>query len=136
MNDQMVIGVLMLWGVFISLVQERFGRFQDLSPRVKQVVNGVLTIGVPILVAYLRPYWQANYGDANEVLMSALIILSPMFIWIISQATHIIDNLVKKITERFAAARDLDEENLARSQRVTRARAELLEQNSRKMLRK
>jgi hypothetical protein len=87
--------ILALWGIVVAFVQERFGVFDDLSPRTKQLVNAVLAFIVPGLVIYLTPYWKPEFGDANAVVMAAFYILAPAAVWVVGQLAHQVDRLLQ-----------------------------------------
>ena len=87
--------ILALWGVVTAMVQERFGAFDALAPRTKQLINAALAYVVPGIVIYLTPYWKPEFGDANTVVMAVFYLLAPAFVWVVGQAAHQIDRLFK-----------------------------------------
>lgn len=81
------------WGVFISLLQERFGKFQDLAPRTKQVVNAITAFVVPaIAIWWVNPWWQTNWGDSEEFTAALITLVAPAFVWALSQLTHLVES--------------------------------------------
>lgn len=88
--------IIVIWGVFAAFLQERFGKFQDLSPKTKQLINAVLTVVIPAAAAYLAPYWRPEFGDPTKVLTGGVIVLMPMIAWLASQVGHQIDRLLQK----------------------------------------
>lgn len=79
------------YGSVVSFLQERFGRFQDLTASQKQLINSVLTLVVPYLVAFFQPYWKLEFGDEQQVLSSALLLIAPALVWLTSQLAHAVD---------------------------------------------
>lgn len=94
--DPLQLFVLALYGTFVSFVQERFGAFQDLSPRVKQLINSLLTFAVPAIVNFVIPIWRLEFGDSSEVVNSALLLVAPVFVWLVSQVAHAVDKKLVK----------------------------------------
>lgn len=90
MNIEQVF-VLAVYGVTVSWIQERFGKFQDLDSRTKQLVNGILTVIIPLIVVYLQPYWRPEYGNINETVNSFVLLIVPAIIWLASQLGHYLD---------------------------------------------
>lgn len=88
--------VVALWGLFVSFVQERYGKFQDLPANVKQLVNALLTFIVPAVVTVVAPYWKPELGDVNEVVTSGIILLVPVVAWLASQVGHQVDRVLQK----------------------------------------
>lgn len=90
--------VVALWGFFVSLVQERFGTFQDLSPRTKQLVNSLFAFVVPVLVQWVAPVWKPEFGNTNEVVTALLTFLVPAALaWSSSQFAHHFDKLFQNL---------------------------------------
>jgi len=87
---------VMFWGVFVSLLEERFGKFQDLSPKAKQLVNAVAAFIVPaVLLWWVNPWWQADWGNSEEFVNAIIVLIAPAFVWAFSQLTHIIESTSK-----------------------------------------
>ena len=89
----LVFGVV---GILIAYVQERFGVYQDLSAGVKQIVNGILALVLPILVAWSAGWWQPSFGDATGVWTQVAYLLVPAVVWIVTQVAHQFDRLLQK----------------------------------------
>lgn len=89
--------VLALWGIVVSLVQERFGKFQDLPANTKQLINALLTFVVPAVVNFVHPVWTPALGDESEVVTAALLLVAPVAIWVVSQFTHLFDRVLQKV---------------------------------------
>lgn len=90
--------VVLFWGVFVALFQERFGKFQDLSPEMKQLVNAVFAYVVPAAVAWwVNPWWNADWGDPQQFVLALLTFLVPAFAWALGQFTHIFDATATKV---------------------------------------
>jgi hypothetical protein len=89
--DVLSVFILAVYAFFVSFLEERFGRFQDLPSNVKQLINSVLTFIVPAVANYLNPIWQPEFGDANEVVWAFSLLIVPAIVWLISQIAHAID---------------------------------------------
>ena len=96
--DPLQMLILGLYGVIISWVEERVGKFQDLSPRAKQLTNALLTYIVPALVLWLQGFWRPEFGDVTEFANSVVMLLIPAAVWFGSQAGHYIDKWLKKVS--------------------------------------
>lgn len=83
--------VLFLYGTFVSWVEERFGKFQDLTPSMKQLVNAILTIVVPGIALWLAPLWRPEFGIPEDAANALLYLLAPAAIWLFSQIAHYFD---------------------------------------------
>ena len=93
--------VLAVWGVFVALVQERLGSFQDLSPNMKQLVNSIFAFIVPIVVQFVAPIWRPEFGDTTEVVTAFLTFVVPaLFVWVSGQFGHHFDNLLNRAGKR------------------------------------
>jgi hypothetical protein len=95
MEDQVLVSLVAIltfgWGTAVSYVQERFGKFEDLSPRMKQLINAVLAFVLPLVVVVVQPYWKAEFGDINQVLTAVLLMGAPVLAWVVSQVMHQVD---------------------------------------------
>lgn len=83
--------ILSIYGVGTSWIQERFGKFTDLSPSLKQSINSILNLLIPYIVIFIQPYWKVEFGNPTEVVSSLLLLLSPVFVWVVSQIAHHFD---------------------------------------------
>lgn len=94
--------VLALWGFFVSAVEERLGKFDDLSPNMKQLVNALLAFAIPVVAQYFAPIWQPEFGDINEVVKAGLFFVVPAIVaWVSSQGWHLVERNVKLIGNSF-----------------------------------
>lgn len=92
MVETFLVGVvLFLYGAFVSWAEERFGKFQDLSPSAKQGVNTALTLVLPAIVQVVTPYWRPEFGAPDQVAQSLLYLIAPAFVWLSSQVAHRLD---------------------------------------------
>ena len=101
MEDQLLVSLLAIVGFFYaagtSYIQERFGKFQDLSPTKKQLVNSVLNFIVPAVAVFVQPYWKADFGSLDGALQSLFVLLVPVVVWLFSQVAHQIDKLLERL---------------------------------------
>lgn len=89
--DVLSLFILAVWGMLVALLQERFGAFQNLTPRVKGLFNAAFAYVVPAVVIWVQPYWKLEFGDVNEVVLAALYILAPVVAWAVGQLFHLVD---------------------------------------------
>jgi hypothetical protein len=94
--------ILVIWGMLVAFLEERFGVFQDLSPRAKQLVNAALAYVVPVIVGFLTPIWRPELGDANEVVTAVIILLVPAIAWLASQLGHQTDRLLQNAGDKLS----------------------------------
>ena len=94
--------IVLIWGVFVSMVEERFGVFQGLEPRYKQLVNSLLTFVVPGLANWLMTKgWNVDvFGSAEEFSNALLVFVVPALIWMVSQVTHFVDMKLSRWSKR------------------------------------
>lgn len=90
--------VLGLIGAIVSWAEERYGKFQDLSPRAKQLTNAVLAFLVPVIVTWLGGVWRPEFGDLTEFVNSMAALLVPAVIWFGSQVGHYLDKWLNKVS--------------------------------------
>lgn len=83
------------YGTAVSWAEERFGKFHDLSPSMKQFVNAALTLILPYIVVFVQPYWRLEFGNLEEVITSIVWLIVPALIWLVSQAAHAVDPSTK-----------------------------------------
>jgi len=88
--------VFAIVGIAIAYLQERFGVYQDLKPGTKQIVNGVLALVLPGLVAWTAGWWNPSFGDANEVFTQVAYLIVPVLVWVVTQVAHQIDRIMQK----------------------------------------
>lgn len=79
------------YGSAVSFLEERFGKFQDLSPTAKQAINSLLTLVLPYVLVFVQPYWRLEFGNPNEVITSAFLLVAPALVWLASQVAHAAD---------------------------------------------
>ena len=80
------------WGLLVSFLEERFGKFQDLTPGQKQAVNAVLTFFLPIAVGFAGSYIDPKYANVDQkAIVYMLLVLAPVLCYAASQAAHGID---------------------------------------------
>jgi len=98
MEDQLLTFVILVYGAAVSWIEERFGTFQDLDARTKQLVNAVFGFVVPALVVWVVPGvkallggWPVELGTPEAFTTSVLYLLVPVLIWLVTQAAHYID---------------------------------------------
>jgi hypothetical protein len=92
--------ILAFWGFAVSWIEERFGAFQILPPKQKQLVNSILNLIVPGITIWLvNPWWQKDFGDSVEFTNGILILLAPVMVWLTSQFAHYADRLLTKWTK-------------------------------------
>lgn len=96
MTDPLALFVLAVYGLGVTFLQERFGAFQNLDARTKQLVNSVLAFVVPLVVNFVAPVWRPELGDASEVVNSALVLAAPVVVWLVSQVGHQVDRALQK----------------------------------------
>ncbi|MCL4296147.1 MAG: hypothetical protein KJ077_10485 [Anaerolineae bacterium] len=83
--------VTVFYGTGTSFIQERFGKFHDLSPSVKQLVNAVINLVLPYVLVFLQPYWRPEFGEVNAAVTSLFFLVAPVAIWVVSQVAHRFD---------------------------------------------
>lgn len=91
MENTIVGMVMFLYAAATSYLQERFGSYDKLKPNVKKIINLVINLVIPAIVAFVQPYWKAEFGSAEEFFTSLLLMLSPFVVWLFSQLAHQID---------------------------------------------
>jgi hypothetical protein len=85
-----------LWGLLVSFLEERYGKFQDLTPGQKQAVNAVLTFFLPIAISFAASYIDPKYANVNQqALVYVLLVLAPVVCYAASQAAHGVDKLLQ-----------------------------------------
>lgn len=95
-ESNVVILLAGLWGWIVSWMEERFGAFENLSPRWKQLVNSVLSLVVPLAAGLLAPHWRDSFGDLGGFTNEFLLVLALPAAWLASQLWHYADKLLKK----------------------------------------
>ena len=75
-------------GAVISFLAERLGLFQNLSPKAKQAVMFVLSLGLPLGAMLLLQYIPADTWATLEPYWQA--VATGFLIWLGSQVTHAI----------------------------------------------
>jgi hypothetical protein len=98
MEDQILALVIFAYGFGVSWLQERFGKFEKLEPRQKQLWNSVFAFIVPAVVAWLVPLfttvfgsWPDALGDPNGLVGAVLRLAVPVLVWLVSQVAHYVD---------------------------------------------
>lgn len=98
--DPLLTLVIILYGSAVSWVQERFGKFQDLSPRAKQAVNAALGFFVPAIVTLLlgvvKVWPTTDLGTPEEFVTFVLLLLAPFAVWLVTQVAHWVDLIFKR----------------------------------------
>ena len=88
--------VFAIVGILIAYLQERFGTFQELKPGTKQIVNGVLALVLPGVVAWSAGWWVPAFGDATEVWTQVAYLIVPAVVWVVTQLAHQVDRVLQK----------------------------------------
>lgn len=95
MEDQLLVSVLAIvtfgYGAATSYLQERFGRYDLLTPAAKQLINAVINLVLPYIAVFVQPYWRIEFGDLNQALNSLLLLVAPLLVWFFSQLAHQVD---------------------------------------------
>lgn len=97
--DPMLALLIVLYGFAVSWIEERFGSFQDLSPSVKQVVNGLLGFFAPLVAAgvvALLGRWPEQIGTAEGLAQAVLYLAAPVAVWLVTQIAHYVDLWLKR----------------------------------------
>lgn len=94
---------LALLAMGISWIEERVGKFETLSPSVKQFINAGATLVVPVFVAWSAGWWAPAFGSAEGFFNNLIQLLAPAGIWLgswlASQGWHYIDKGLAKVTK-------------------------------------
>lgn len=83
--------VTVFYGTGTSFLQERFGKFHDLPPTVKQLANAVLNLILPYILVFVQPYWRPDFGELTAAVTSAFFLVVPVAVWVVSQIAHRLD---------------------------------------------
>jgi len=94
-EDSLLIFVIAVYGLAVAFVQERVGKFEDLSPTQKQSINAFLAFVVPLVVNYVVPFWRPELGEPNAFFTALGLLLAPVFIWLVSQVGHQFDRILQ-----------------------------------------
>jgi len=79
-------------GTVVSLIEERVGKFQEMSPGQKQAINAVLTYFLPLAITFAATYIDPRYSGADETALAGLVMLAaPVLCLGASQFAHWID---------------------------------------------
>jgi hypothetical protein len=89
--DSVALAILGIYGLAVAFVQERFGTFNDLSPRSKQLINSIAAFVVPAVANLLTPIWRPELGDVSAVVYGLVLLLAPASVWLVSQVGHAAD---------------------------------------------
>lgn len=93
---------LAILGIAISFIQERFGKFEELPAKYKQLINSIITLIVPVLVATVAGWWRPEFGDSAGFFTALLQFTAPVVIWLVtwlsSQLGHFLDKGLAKLT--------------------------------------
>jgi len=98
--DPIVMLIILIYGVFVSFLEERFGAFERLLPSQKQFVNGVVGFFVPAvasLLTYLKTLGYTYQGTPQELAQAMIFLLAPAAVWVVTQIAHQIDKWLKKV---------------------------------------
>lgn len=87
--------VLALFAAAISYVEERFGKFQNLDANWKQVVNALLAVVLPVLLAWSQSWWRPEFGDATQAWTQFIYLIVPIGAWLVTQVTHQADRILQ-----------------------------------------
>ncbi len=99
--DPLLTLVIILYGSAVSWIQERFGSFQDLPARTKQLINAFLGFLVPAIVTGLLAFvneWPVGLGTPEEFVTFVLLLLAPFAVWLVTQVAHQFDLVLKRAT--------------------------------------
>jgi len=90
--------LLALWAAFVSYVEERYGKFVELPPNVKQWVNASLAVILPAIVIWItnHPWWQADFGNPETLLTELAWLFVPVVLFLVNQIAHQFDRLLQK----------------------------------------
>jgi NhaP-type Na+/H+ or K+/H+ antiporter len=84
--------IALLIGAIASLIEERVGKFQEMSPGQKQAINAVVTYFLPLAVTFLATYVDPKYSGADQTALAGLVMLAaPVVCWGASQLAHWLD---------------------------------------------
>jgi hypothetical protein len=97
-SDPLGMVVLAIYAWAISWIEERFGKFQDLPPNMKQLVNAIFGLVIPAVVLWLTPYWKPEFGALEPAVEQLLVVLTPIAVWLATQVFHYADLLLKSWT--------------------------------------
>lgn len=99
--DPLTLFVLAAYGFAVSWIEERFGAFEGLEPRTKQLINSLFSFVVPAVVIWLnKSPWPADFGDPSAVVTALLTLLAPVGVWVASQLAHYLDKWLAKIAPK------------------------------------
>lgn len=99
--DPLLTLVVLLYGWAISWLEERFGGFNDLSARTKQLVNALFGFVVPAVAVYLPVLfgqWPGELGTPEGFVTFVLRLLVPVAVWLVTQVAHQFDLVLKRAT--------------------------------------
>lgn len=94
--------VIFLYAAGVSWVEERVGRFQEMSPRNKQLVNALFGFVVPALVVWTKMIvgqWPAALGTPEEFVLAVLRFLAPVAVWLATQVVHYLDLWFRRLAK-------------------------------------
>lgn len=85
-------GIAFLIGFIASFVEERVGKFQELTKGQKEAVNAAVTYFVPLAITLAATYIDKRYAGADKEAISTLVITAaPLVCFAASQLAHWID---------------------------------------------
>jgi len=99
MEDPIVAFLVLVYGLFVAYVQERFGKFQDLNSNQKQLVTALTGFCVPLavnVVRFLFGEWPVELGSPEGLAGAVLMLLAPIAVWLWAQIAHQLDRLLQK----------------------------------------
>jgi len=91
--------ILAIWGMAVSFIEERIGKFADIgSAGLKQVINATFAWGLPAVLTWVGGWWKPEFGDAQQVVTSLFYLFVPVVAWLVSQIAHYADKWLKKVS--------------------------------------
>ena len=106
MEDQLLAFVIVVYSWGVSWIQERFGTFQDLDAKTKQLVNAIFGFIVPAIVLWIVPAvtgvfgnWPAELGAPEGFVTTALMVVVPVFVWVLTQVWHYVDLSLERLAK-------------------------------------
>jgi len=97
--DPIVVLIILIYGIGVSFLEERFGKFEQLEPAEKQFVNALVGFVAPLaasLLTYLGSHGFDYLGSPEELARATLWLLAPVAVWLVTQLAHYVDLWLKR----------------------------------------